>query len=251
MVYKWDVHIPQLGPGPGRAAYLCLPEGYEEEPETRYPVLYMFDGHNVFFDEDATYGTSWGMARLMQESRMPLIVAAVACNPVGDRRLREYSPFTHETPSLGLIRGRGRTTMEWLTGEFKPMVDDMARTLPGRETTFIAGSSMGGLMSLYAAAAYNDTFSRAACLSPSLWVNPAKVRRMIRQAHMSPDTLIYMDYGGREMGNHENTLGALCDASRLLLQAGVDLTMRIVPGADHSEAAWAQRLPLVLATMGL
>lgn len=250
MVHKWEIHIPQLSPQLARIAYLCLPEGYGDDPERRYPVLYMFDGQNVFFDEDASFGTSWNMAHYMQESGTPLIIAAVSCNTEGDNRLKEYSPFSHGTPALGAIQGRGRTTMNWLVREFKPLIDSMARTLPGREDTLIAGSSMGGLMSLYAATAYNDVFSRAACLSPSLWVDPRKVHRMIRHAHIAPDTLIYMDYGGEEMGNHSQTLGALCATSRDLLLSGVDLTLRIVPGGTHSEASWAERVPTFMHCLG-
>ena len=61
MVSKWNITIPELTGDEVRRAYVYLPESYMYEPEMRYPVLYMFDGHNVFFDEDATYGKSWGM----------------------------------------------------------------------------------------------------------------------------------------------------------------------------------------------
>ena len=62
MVKKWEVTIPKLSGEKPRRVYICLPESYEENEDKRYPVMYMFDGHNVFFDEDATYGKSWGMA---------------------------------------------------------------------------------------------------------------------------------------------------------------------------------------------
>ena len=61
MVKKWQITIPELTGDITRNAYVYLPESYDREPERRYPVLYMFDGHNVFFDWDATYGKSWGM----------------------------------------------------------------------------------------------------------------------------------------------------------------------------------------------
>ena len=109
---------------------------------------------------------------------------------------------------------------------------------------------MGGLMSLYAATAFNDVFGRAACLSPSLWLAPAKARRFIRQAEISPDTLIYMDYGGEEMANHASNLSALTTCSSALLQKGVDLTFRIVPGGTHSEASWARQIPVFMKCLG-
>lgn len=96
----------QSGAEPARA-YLYLPAGYDEQPDRRFPVMYMFDGHNVFFDEDATYGKSWGMARYLDETQTPLIIAAVECNSIGNNRLEEYCPFTCEDPKLGVIRGRG------------------------------------------------------------------------------------------------------------------------------------------------
>lgn len=251
MLKTWTFTIPQLSPSVERTAYLYLPEMYDEDPDARFPVLYMFDGQNLFFDEDAAFGKSWGLYDFLGESGLPLIVAAVSSNPVGNGRLREYSPFTHGTEDLGVIRARGRATMNWLVNEFKPEIDGMARTLPDRENTLIAGSSMGGLMSLFAALHYNRVFGRAACLSPSLWVDPEKARKMIRSGRVSPDTLIYMDYGSREMGNHTANADALFSACEMLLRRGVDLTFRIAPGGTHSEASWQERFPLALACLGL
>lgn len=250
MIYKWELSIPSLSPELTRRAYLYLPAAYDDDPAARFPVLYMFDGHNVFFDEDATYGKSWGMARYMDEHGIPLIIAAVECNSVGNGRLCEYSPFSHKSSTLGFISGLGHETMEWLVNEFKPMIDAQVRTLPDREHTLIAGSSMGGLMSLYAVASYNHVFSRAACLSPSLWVGPAKVRRLIRDADISPDTVVYMDYGAREMPNHEKSIKVLCDTCTQLVMRGVDLTFRIVPGGTHCEASWERQIPVFMQCLG-
>ena len=89
MVKKWDVTIPKLSGDKTRRAYIWLPEDYEENKDKRYPVMYMFDGHNVFFDEDATYGKSWGMAKYMKENPRDLIIVGVECNHEGNRRLVE------------------------------------------------------------------------------------------------------------------------------------------------------------------
>ena len=77
MVIKWDVTIPQLSGDTPRKAYIYLPASYKKNLDRRYPVMYMFDGHNVFFDEDATYGKSWGMNKYMEESGKDLIIVAV------------------------------------------------------------------------------------------------------------------------------------------------------------------------------
>ena len=151
MIQKWNVTIPELTGDEARGVYLYLPEEYDWEPERHYPVLYMFDGHNVFFDSDATYGKSWGLGQFLDEFHVPLIVAAVECNHHPDNgRLSEYSPYTFYEPDFGHVTGRGKITMDWFVNTFKPSIDRKYRTLPNRQHTFIAGSSMGGLMSLYA-----------------------------------------------------------------------------------------------------
>ena len=78
MVKKWNVMIPKLSGDKPRKAYIYLPDSYEKEPEKRYPVMYMFDGHNVFFDEDATFGKSWNMNKFMQETGKELIIVGIA-----------------------------------------------------------------------------------------------------------------------------------------------------------------------------
>ena len=230
---------------------LYLPRAYYEQPDRRFPVLYMFDGHNVFLDGDATFGTSWGMLDYLNHENPDLIVAAVSCNTVGNGRLIEYSPYPHHSSRLGFIPARGEETMQWLLETFKPMIDANVRTLPGREHTIIAGSSMGGLMALYAVLHHNEHFSRAACLSPSLWTDPEQVRAMIRCADVSPDTLIYMDYGSEEMGNHNDNARIFADTSWLLLSKGVDLTSRIVPGGMHCEASWRAQIPVFMRCLGV
>ncbi|MBQ7784950.1 MAG: alpha/beta hydrolase [Clostridia bacterium] len=250
MLHTWDISIPTLTPKLKRRAYLYLPRAYEEDPDARFPVLYMLDGQNVFLDADASFGRSWGMYDYMNETDTPLIIAAVQSNPVGNNRLCEYSPFTHEEPGLGVIEGRGKIMMDWMVKRFKPMIDRRFRTLPERENTLIAGSSMGGLLSLYAATNYNHVFSRAACLSPSLWVDPVRVRRMLQKGRVSPDTVIYMDYGSDEMGNHEQTRDLLLSTCQSLYTRGVNLTFRIVPGGTHCEDCWRSQVPVFMKCLG-
>ena len=167
MVYDWEIEIPPLTGGRKRKAYIYLPDGYDGV-EDRYSVMYMFDGHNLFSDKEASYGKSWGLAEYLDGTRTRLIVAAAECNHEGNCRLSEYSPLDF-TMRGEKIRGRGKQYMDWLVKTFKPYIDANYRTLPDREHTAIGGSSMGGLMTVYALSAYNKYFSRGAALSPSLW----------------------------------------------------------------------------------
>ena len=108
---------------------------------------------------------------------------------------------------------------------------------------------MGGLMSLYALLQYNDTYSRAAALSPSIWVAPDKLSGLVGRAKLAPGTVLYMDYGSREMGNHEGIRRQFSALSGKLMTRGIHLTSRIVPGGTHCEASWEKQLPFVFHTL--
>ena len=251
MLKKWNVTIPKLSGDKERKAYIYLPETYEKNPEKRYPVMYMFDGHNVFLDEDATYGKSWGMKKFLDNHPRDLIVVAVECNHEGNRRLVEYAPLTYKNSEHGSIKGKGSVLMNWMVNTLKPYIDTNYRTLPDRKNTIIAGSSMGGLMAMYAVTTYNHIFQRAACLSPSLWVSSGKVLEFIARAHIRRDTCIYMDYGELEMFNHAANAEALISTAHLLMTKRVNLAMRIVPGGNHSEASWEKQIPIFMDCLGL
>ena len=250
MVRKWRVTIPEQTGRTKRNAYLYLPEGYKEERRRRYPVLYMFDGHNVFFDSDATYGKSWGMKEYLDFTDTPIIVAAVECDHgTKPGRLSEYAPYSFSSSMFGSVEGRGKVTMEWMVNWFKPYVDRYYRTIPDREYTFIAGSSMGGLMSLYAVTEYNHVFSRAACLSPSVWAGTKELLKGMKEAEIAPDTVVYMDYGSNELANHEDMRKLFGKTAECLMEQGVMLDCRIVPGGDHCEASWERQVPFFMKTL--
>ena len=127
-------------------------------------------------------------------------------------------------------------------------IDRCYPTIPDRGHTFIAGSSMGGLMSLYAVVCFNSVFSRAAALSPSVDCAPAKLKALIRDAEIGPDTVLYMDMGETELGWHD-TGKNFWRFSTLLAERGVRLTARIVPDGTHSEASWQKQIPFFIETL--
>ena len=107
MVKKWSVSYPAVNGVEQRRVYVYLPTMYEADPERRYPVLYMFDGQNVFFDADATYGKSWGVADYLDYTDTPLIVAAVECN-AGPNALWSIRPTASMTRPMATLTARGR-----------------------------------------------------------------------------------------------------------------------------------------------
>ena len=249
MIEVWDVTLPKLTGRKKRRAYVYLPEAALSDEQLRFPVLYMFDGHNVFYDEDATYGKSWGLSEYLDEYQVPLIVAAVECNHnPNNGRLSEYAPYTFTCDDFGTIEGRGPKTMDWIIRRFKREIDKRYPTKPDRRSTFIAGSSMGGLMSLYAISCFNDVFSRAAALSPSVDFGPETLEEMIRTGGISHDTVLYMDMGEAELGWHD-TGKNFWRLSTLLAERGVRVTARIVPDGTHSEASWQKQIPFFIETL--
>ena len=165
------------------------------------------------------------MKEYLDQTQTQLIVAAVECSHSPDNgRLSEYSPYDFADPQLGRFRGLGRETMEWLIHDFKSEIDRQYRTLPDREHTFLAGSSMGGLMSLYGVMEFNHVFSRAGALSPSVWVAPGKLSKLAREAELGRDTVIYTDYGSEEGRQRPKVAGQLSKLANILESRDVMVT---------------------------
>ncbi len=250
MVYTWKVKIPELSGDAQRLVYVYLPDGWKTSGR-RYPVLYMFDGHNVFFDTHATYGKSWGMGEYLDENKKQMIIVAVECNHEGNQRLSEYAPVDFVFPEIGPIKGCGKTYMDWLVKTLKPYIDAQYPTLKDREHTSIAGSSMGGLMSLYAVCEYNHIFQKAACISPSFWISKDKVLDIVANSDIAADSSVYIDYGSLELPDHSNSSEALFSVARLLLTRRARVALKIVPGGAHNESSWQKQIPHFMEYLGL
>lgn len=250
MIIRRKIRVPGVNGKEDRRLYIYLPLSYEYEPDLRYPVLYMFDGHNVFYDQDSSFGKSWGVGKYLDSINAPLIVVGVECNHgENNERLNEYSPFDFEEEGIGEIEGCGEKTMNWFVNKLKPMIDRKYRTLPDREHTFIGGSSMGGLMTLYALFAYGDWFSRGAALSPSIWMSYDEVCEMVENFDDDRDVILYMDYGTEEVEYQDNMIEGYGQFTNLLMKKGIAVTSRIVPWGDHSEGSWENQLPIVFSTI--
>ncbi|MDE6373598.1 MAG: alpha/beta hydrolase [Clostridia bacterium] len=247
MVIRSQIKIPPLTGDRERRAFVYLPVGYEAS-DRRYPVLYMFDGHNLFTDAEATYGKCWGLEEYLDRTRTQIIVAAVECNHEGDNRLSEYSPVSFDFHGRR-IKGRGKKYMDWLVGDFKAVIDGNFRTLSDRKNTFVAGSSMGGLMTFYALAKYGKYFSRGAALSPSLWVSEGEIPPFITGAAFKNDCVLFTDYGSKEFKNHSPQRALFGETFKILCAKGVAVTARIVEGGTHCEASWEKEIPYFMQVL--
>lgn len=160
-VLSEEFDIPQLGVK--RRVWIYLPQGYSQYPQQSYPVMYMHDGQNVF-DQATSFSGEWGvdetLTELERQGKQACIVVAV--DNGGISRLDEYSPY--QTARGG---GKGEQYVLFLVNTLKPYIDSHYRTKPDRNNTIIAGSSMGGYISLYATVRYPQVFGKAGIFSPA------------------------------------------------------------------------------------
>lgn len=241
-----DVPVPMPGElrfhrglaAPGlraRDVVVWLPPGYDLDGAVRYPVLYMQDGQNLFDPATAYTGVDWRVhetiVNLIDAGRMrPVIVVGICNTP---ERLHEYS----DSPT-------GRRYLAFLTATLKPLIDRTYRTLPGREHTAVAGSSMGGLISFLAGWYHPEVFSMAACLSPSfIFERSRAVKALRRSATPSAPVRFYIDCGG--VGGERRLLRGCNQVLRLLRRRGwrEPEAVRFVhdPDGQHREQDWGER----------
>lgn len=245
-----------------------LPPGYPRAG-VRYAVVYMQDGQNLFHPATAFGGVAWEV-----DSTLAALGPAVRpCIVVGiwnsNRRFAEYTPAKPYAAMPAAARARieqerpgaplSDAYLKFLVEELKPYVDKHFQTAPRREDTFVAGSSMGGLISLYAALEYPRVFGGAACFSThwplSLRENPSDfttamvkyINYCLSRPYVKPPRL-YFDHGSATLDAryqaHQQRIDSLLRAIRYR-PYHADSTMwrtRRFPGAAHNEAAWKKRL---------
>jgi predicted alpha/beta superfamily hydrolase len=229
-----DVHSPQLGNR--RRVLVYLPPSYRRG-ERRYPVLYFQDGQNLFDRATSFAGEEWQVDETLEAlSGQGLEAIAVGVDHGGDQRLSEYNPLPG-----GVQPARGGAYVSFLVDTLKPLIDANFRSLPDRAHTGVVGSSMGGLISLYAFFRRPDAFGLVGALSPAFWMGRGAIYEYVRAAPLVPGR-IYLDNG-----THENSARRMRD---LLVERGYrpgrDLKYVAEKDGEHRESAWARRLPEAL-----
>lgn len=253
-----------------RRVDVWLPPGYQNDGTGRYAVIYMHDGQNLFRPGMAFGGEEWGidetLSRLTAEKRIPgVIVVGIWNTP---KRRLEYQPAKFwqylaedslkrklETEHGGLPLADGY--LKFIVAELKPLIDRRYRTLGDRDHTFIMGSSMGGLISIYALAEYPEIFGAAACLSTHWPVSLTFTDLRIGQAmcRYLEETLpapgahqIYFDYGTETLDARYEPFQQQVDAvmHHLGYTPNTDWMTRKFEGASHNEKAWRERADIPL-----
>ena len=216
-----------------RNIVIWLPVGYnpQRNPNKHYPVLYMHDGQNIMDPKTAFIGKDWRvdetvMKLIKQKKIKEIIVVGIYNSP---DRLDEYS-WTK----------KGQNYLKFIVTELKPFVDSKYKTLPDKENTATMGSSMGGLISFYAAWHYPDVFSMAGCLSSSFYYNSDRSIRQVEEYNGSKKHIkFYIDHGEDGSLRGQRMFVELSKKGYII---GHDIDYFYALGAAHNENEWADRL---------
>jgi len=265
-----------------RAVYAYLPASYTENTEATYPVVYMHDGQNLWaalpqlafsgtWNVDTTFDAAsqagaCSTGGVMGWGAQPLGGTATTCTGDSDcassecrtfpeaivigvandaNRIYEYTPTVDPTEtSLGPAGGADQY-VQMLVTELKPAIDGMLRTRPDVTQTVMAGSSLGGLVTVYAGLKRPDVFGRIAALSPSSWWDSGVIVTDIQGTLPAPQRplVVYVDSGQGTVDDESDTDNL---AAAYLAKGYVDgqnFRHVIQAGAQHSETYWAQRFP--------
>ena len=228
-----DFTMPELNRK--RRIWVYLPPDYEEGA-SRYPVLYMHDGQNLF-DAATSYVGEWRVDKILDRlfyDKQVFSLIVVGIDNGEEKRFDEYIP-----------EREGKDYAAFIVNTLKPFIDSSFRTLPGREYTGVMGSSLGGLISLYMGARYPHVFSKIGALSSSTHFSSAIFPDWKKTVAMK----IYLDVGTAEISDPakaDEFVAVVKNTYHQLQEAGFDedeLRLVVEDGGRHHEEAWSRRLP--------
>lgn len=253
------VQLPR-GDAP-RTVRIYLPPGYDGS--VILPVLYMFDGQNLFDPAFATFGKSW----LIHETVDALVAADPGAGAVvvgidspydGQERAKEMTIGEWDFPVVDYpeyagrdprIIGEGEMTAHFMAKVVKPYVESRYSVASDRQQVAVGGSSLGGYMSLYVMARYPELFGVVLAFSPAVFDTPMRgqvLREFLRTSRSAHRLRVYLDMGGHEELRYasDDIVGSLWPLTEAVVEAGyADVTTAVYPEAGHDEDAWAERFP--------
>ena len=226
--------IPQLNRT--RRVWIYLPKGYATAKK-KYPVIYMHDGQNLFNEQTATFG-EWGVDEALDslQQRTGKEAIIVGIDHGNKTRINEYSPY--DIQKFG--KGEGSLYVDFIILTLKPYIDNKYRTLKDSNNTYIAGSSIGGSISLYALAKYPNIFAGAGIFSPAFWTTPA-LYADVEKARWSTKKKIFFYAGGKEDDNMVPDMEKMIDFIKM--KGNYAIKKILSPLGNHNEKAWREEFP--------
>ncbi|QJD94459.1 alpha/beta hydrolase [Mucilaginibacter robiniae] len=218
-----------------RRVWLYLPADYETSGKS-YPVIYMQDGQNLFDQYTASY-QEWGVDEIMDELFAGQACIIVAVDHGEENRITEYNPYDSEHG-----QGKGDDYVSFLTGTLKPYIDQQYRTLTDTKHTAIAGSSMGGLIAMYAALKCPEVFGNAGVFSPAFWIAKEVYAYALQQENLN-NSRFYFVCGDAESDDMVGDMIGMADIVSEKVTDKQQVMVQVVPGAGHNEQQWHDDFP--------
>ena len=229
---------------PARDVIIWLPPSYPRNQTLRYPVIYLHDGQNLFDANTSFGGIEWGADEVMTEyisgSNAGKLQEAIIVGIANTAdRMSEYTPFVDPKHN----GGNGENYVKFIVEELKPLIDGQFRTRPQRDSTFIGGSSLGGLISLYAGILHPGVFGGIIAMSPSIWwADGAIINWLLEHNIAGYPGRIWVDMGTREGEEAISSARKLAAEIAKGAPAFKGMRYREFSGATHSERSWRLRL---------
>ncbi|OWY21902.1 hypothetical protein BVG80_12270 [Sphingobacteriales bacterium TSM_CSM] len=221
-----------------RNIWAVLPYNYYQSSEY-YPVLYLHDAQNLFND-NAPFG-NWAIDRklaVLAERNMGNLII-IAIDHAGHKRIHDFSLYPMRTKPQ-----EGKKYVNFISNVLKPYVDQNLRTLTHRDNTGIGGSSLGGLVSIYAGLTQPLVFSKLMVFSPSLWMNP-HIHFESMHIKKTYQTKVYIYAGGQEGANMVNNVYSFKETleKQGISEANLRFRLNIDPEGKHNERYWGEEFP--------
>lgn len=238
-----------------RKITIYVPDDYQTSNK-RYPVLYINDGQNAFFDEESYMGVSWGFFDYVKENNLDIIMVAIPCNFKLNKREDEYGPWPIKKEVLLMeygddsikVGGEGDKYMRFIIKQLKPYIDKNFPTIV--DDCAMVGSSMGGIITSYAGIKYSHIFKKTASLSTTYWFYVDEFIDLINKSDLSPIECFYLDLGGNEGNGDENISRIYYESNERifneLIKKSDKIEARFFEDAVHNEFEWRKRVPIFM-----
>jgi len=231
-------YMPQLNRY--RRVWICMPHDYATKTTKKYPVIYMHDGQNVF-DAKTSYAGEWGVDECLDTLEMKtgkgFIVVAV--DNGSDKRIAEYTPWKN----LKYGGGEGGLYIDFMVKTLKPYIDKHYRTLTDKPNTAIIGSSLGGLISIYAAVKYPNVYGKVGNFSPAYWINMDSLKTYFKGKKQGISFRLYSFAGKKESESISDEIKSIDDCLKEVGMKPAEMKSTIYEDGEHREWFWRREFP--------
>ena len=237
-----------------RTVRIWLPENYDADRKKPYPVIYAWDGQNLFDKQTAGYGMEWQLDETLTELGEEYVVVGFDSPQDALPRYIEYSGLDWTHPTVGEVKARGSETVDFVVDQLIPQLEKRYNLSSNPADRTLMGSSMGGYITLFAMSYRPGVFSTGLALShaSSDHYGGKQLREYFQKNGFASDARLYLDMGGQETvgpWGPEEWLAGHHAMVAALQEAGINIRHQVIDDGVHDETAWAKRFPGIFQTV--